>query len=393
MRVPIAHIREWIVGRHPDQQLRASQTFLVLMMQVVFAGVQHAEVMLGLIDFSVSWPLTVFGVGSAAFFYVFVRSGLNLRFKRGRSLPLSQTFCALLCLSWSYGITGPARGAILLIIASVIMFGMFSLSATQLKQLTALTLSMLGAVMVLACWRDAGRYDPRVEAVHFLFATAVLSMVAILAARIGGLKRSLQDQKKELGTALERIQLLATRDDLTGLLNRRAVLDRLGLELRDRDLNRPRLSVALIDLDHFKRVNDGLGHAAGDAVLRRFAEIGSLEVRGSDVLARWGGEEFLLMMPSSSAQSAMQVLNRIRCRLLDTSLDDIQPGLRITFSAGVAECSDRADIERAVERADMAMYDAKSAGRDRTHLANNTAPLGVGTECDGFAALPIKTHL
>jgi diguanylate cyclase (GGDEF)-like protein len=142
------------------------------------------------------------------------------------------------------------------------------------------------------------------------------------------------------------------------------VLERLHLELRER-ARQPRLAVALIDLDHFKRINDSFGHAAGDTVLRRFAEIARAEVREEDVVARWGGEEFLLMMSGADTDQVLRSLERIRARLHATPIDEVERGLVVTFSAGVAACDDDADLERAIERADGAMYRAKQTGRDR----------------------------
>jgi diguanylate cyclase (GGDEF)-like protein len=164
--------------------------------------------------------------------------------------------------------------------------------------------------------------------------------------------------------ALARIQALATFDDLTGLLNRRAILERLQNELRRREPRGP-MALALIDLDHFKRVNDSHGHAAGDTVLRRFAEIAGAVIRSEDVLGRWGGEEFLLMMPNTTAQQGTICLQRIRNRLRATTIDEVRQGLVIAFSAGIADCRGEEDLDPAIERADRLMYQAKEQGRDR----------------------------
>jgi diguanylate cyclase (GGDEF)-like protein len=223
--------------------------------------------------------------------------------------------------------------------------------------------------MVWKAVTDPLHYDPRVEGMHLCFAGVVMGAVAMLSIRLGKLRTRLEAQRSELTQALQRIQALATRDDLTGLLNRRAVLERLHIELRERDRALPRLCVALIDLDHFKRINDSFGHAAGDQVLRRFAELARAELRGGDVIARWGGEEFLVMMPGADVEQGLRGLDRIRQRLRGSPLDEIEPALTISFSAGLSLCSEEADLERAIERADAAMYRAKQAGRDRVLAA------------------------
>ena len=373
-----ATIRERLLGADRRQRLRASQALLVLAIYLVFAGVQHLEVLLGLIDEAQSWMLTAWGVGGGLLFFAAIRGGLNLRLRKGRSLAIPQALWSMVAISWSYAITGPARGGVILIMMLVVLFGMFDLTPLKARAMAAIAFTMIGSVMVWKACTDPARYDPRVEGLHLVFSGIVLAGASVLAVRIGRLRAHLQAQRSELASALERIQSLATHDELTGLLNRRAVLERLQVELRERDRAPPRLAVALIDLDHFKRVNDEHGHAAGDAVLRRFAEVARDEVRSGDLLARWGGEEFLLMMPGADAAQGLRGLARIRERLRATPMDGIAGGRVVTFSAGVAECVGVADIEPAIERADALMYRAKQAGRDRA--------FGPAADCATLAA-------
>ena len=152
-------------------------------------------------------------------------------------------------------------------------------------------------------------------------------------------------------------------------MNRRGVLERLQRQLGKHDDASPPLCVALIDLDHFKRVNDSFGHAAGDQVLRHFADLARSELRAGDVIARWGGEEFLVMMPGADIAQGLRGLDRIRAGLRGSPLDAIEPGLVISFSAGIALCGNEAGLERAIESADAAMYRAKETGRDRALAA------------------------
>jgi len=219
--------------------------------------------------------------------------------------------------------------------------------------------------MAYKAYADPTRYEPRVEIVHATFAAIV--MVA-LAVRVGRMRAGLQRQRAELAQALERIQMLATRDELTGLTNRRAAMERMHAELAVRHRPEPGMALTLIDLDHFKNTNDTLGHATGDAVLRRFAECATSVVRAGDFLARWGGEEFLLVMPATTPEEGLDVLARLRERLVHESSNADTSAPKVTFSAGVTRCADLQDLGQAIARADEAMYCARRSGRDRALL-------------------------
>jgi diguanylate cyclase (GGDEF)-like protein len=354
-----------LLGTNPRQLMRVSQALLVLAVYVVFAGVQHLEVLLGLMDASRSWLLTAWNLSGGIGFYACIRSGLNLRLKTGRSLALPQSMWAMVGIAWSYGITGPARGAVILIMILVVIFTMFELTPLKARAVAAAAFVMLGTVMVWKAWTDPAHYDPRVEGMHLLFSGIVLAASSVLAVRIGKLRARLQEQRAELADALEHIRALATHDELTGLANRRAAIERMQDELAVRGRPEPLMSLALMDIDNFKLINDGHGHGAGDAVLRRFGECALQEVRPGDMLARWGGEEFLLVMPATAPLDAMAAMERVRQALQRVTFDDIAPGLLVSFSAGVSECAGESDLEAAIARADAAMYEAKRTGRDR----------------------------
>ena len=361
-----------LLGDDTRQRLRVSQALLVLIVYLVFAVVQHAEVVLGMIDAQQSWALTAWNLIGGFGFYLCLRSGLNLRWKSGRSLAMPQSAWALVGIVWSYAITGAARGAVILIMILVVVFTMFELTPRRARAVAGAAFAMLALTMVFKSWTDPVRYDPRVETMHGLFAGIVLMASYVLAVRNGRLRSrlveqrtSLERQSAALAEALGRIRTLATHDELTGLPNRRAALEHMQRELAVRVRPEPGMTVALIDIDHFKRINDTHGHAGGDTVLRRFSEEAQSALRGGDVLARWGGEEFLLVMPATGVDQALAALARIRAAILQLTFDEVEPGMKLTFSAGASECHGAHDLEAAVARADAVMYRAKRAGRDR----------------------------
>jgi diguanylate cyclase len=159
---------------------------------------------------------------------------------------------------------------------------------------------------------------------------------------------------------------LASRDELTGLYNRRHMSELLAQQRLACQRGGEGFAVALVDLDHFKRINDTHGHAAGDSVLRAFAEQARAATRGTDTVGRWGGEEFLVIYPRSTAHEAAQAAARLREHVAAAvvTTPDGQP-LTFTVSIGITEHVPPESIEVLVERADRAMYQAKSQGRDR----------------------------
>ncbi|WP_158704654.1 diguanylate cyclase [Ectopseudomonas mendocina] len=154
---------------------------------------------------------------------------------------------------------------------------------------------------------------------------------------------------------------LATTDPLTQALNRRAFEERAGQALQRSQRQDLPLCLAMLDLDHFKQVNDRHGHTTGDAVLREFSLLCRHQARATDLFARVGGEEFILLLPDSDLDAAAQGLERLRTNLAESNLQ----GLRISVSIGLAEWRPDETLEQLQQRADTALYAAKVAGRDR----------------------------
>ncbi|HST41783.1 MAG TPA: GGDEF domain-containing protein [Conexibacter sp.] len=190
-------------------------------------------------------------------------------------------------------------------------------------------------------------------------------VVRLLVARNERLMRTLEDQ--------------ARVDPLTGLLNRRGFEERVELERRRAQREQSSLAVATFDVDHFKAVNDAHGHDTGDRVLAWIARVLTEHVRGIDVAARLGGEEFVVLLPRTDAVGALALGERVRAALAaETPLygpdraGDVQP-LRVTLSGGIAAAVAPADVQALLDAADRALYAAKRAGRDRVLLSGELA--------------------
>ncbi len=189
-------------------------------------------------------------------------------------------------------------------------------------------------------------------------------VVAVLFAGVLGVGYRMRTlSARSLAAAKTRVEELARTDVLTGLHNRRFATERLHDEgLRTRR-GQSRFAVVLADLDEFKRINDAFGHACGDEVLARFAQILQSTVRSLDVAARWGGEEFLLILPGTDRNGAVTAAEKIRARLEDWGFGWNGEPVTLTATFGVAECTD-GDVASCLRAADAALYEGKRAGRN-----------------------------
>jgi two-component system cell cycle response regulator len=188
-------------------------------------------------------------------------------------------------------------------------------------------------------------------------------LLSLVAAELGG--------PLQMAALYEDARRLATTDTLTGLLNRRAFLDAIERERARSDRHAFPLSLLLLDVDHFKRINDNRGHAAGDAVLQGVARVLVAVARKSDFVARWGGEEFVVGLPQTSDAGARVAAERVR-RAVAAELHAVPDGgepVQVTVSVGVASATAPWSMDQLVNAADAAMYAAKVRGRDRIEVA------------------------
>ena len=163
----------------------------------------------------------------------------------------------------------------------------------------------------------------------------------------------------------------ALTDELTKLPNRRALAQRFLQEMQRARRHRKAIAFLMIDLDHFKLVNDTYGHLNGDAVLAELASIISTGARESDVCARYGGEEFAMILHETTEPGARTLAERIRAKVAAASFPG---GLKLTISIGVAATDEPALFTTLIERADQALYAAKQSGRNQVRVADMKAP-------------------
>jgi diguanylate cyclase (GGDEF)-like protein len=309
--------------------------------------------------------VVLIGLGT---FHAAMRSGWSGRLA-DPSLSQPQIVFSTFAVMSGYAVVGEARSSVLFPLIVILAFGAFSVPWRRMAVFTLFMLLSLACTMLAMHAMAPGRFSTAIDLSNFLICAFVLPVTSTVAVLLGRMRERLQQQRAELRVALARIQDLATRDDLTGLANRRCAQERLELEGQRQARGGPPFAIALIDLDHFKALNDGHGHAGGDAVLRRFAEEALRCAREIDLVARWGGEEFLLVMPHTGETAAMAAVERLRLHIEQACTHYGGATLAVTFSAGVAEHCPAQSIAQSLLRADRALYRAKAEGRNRIALA------------------------
>lgn len=177
----------------------------------------------------------------------------------------------------------------------------------------------------------------------------------------------LQESRDAANRSAAAAMLLASTDVLTGLANRRRIIEYLDVTLANSETGKRALLVILFDIDHFKAVNDRYGHDIGDDVLKRVASSANEWLRNTDLIGRYGGEEFVIILPGTDHEVSLQIAERVRASI-EASRDDQQP--KVTVSLGIASTRDGDTCDVILKRADIALYEAKGAGRNRLRLAS-----------------------
>lgn len=362
-----AEVLSLLLSDDPKQRLRILRSFIAAFVYAVGWWVG---------EFALSqWHVSVAGVrvyqwtslGAVLAFYAVIRTGWNLRLS-DPSMSAPQIMVAQTLAALAYVIVTPARGGMLMLQVMVIFFAMFKSRWLGQILLTAYGMVLMAAVMLVMSALRPDVFDPSVELVHFAVLAAVLPSVAILGAQLTSMRHKLKTQKWELQQALAHNTQLANHDALTGLCNRRYMEECMQRQQKLHQRTGHIATLALLDLDHFKQINDAHGHRVGDDVLCVFARHLRFALRETDLMSRWGGEEFLLMLPDTQPEEAEAVLGRIRDALARLPSPSGTHDLLIRFSAGVTALASYEPLVGALDRADRALYRAKDLGRNQSVL-------------------------
>ncbi|WP_372867209.1 diguanylate cyclase domain-containing protein [Pseudomonas sp.] len=299
-------------------------------------------------------------------------SGLNLRV-RDPSLTEAQVLVALFWLTVLLGMFANGRGALLVIYVLILLFGVFQLPPRVFARCAVIAFFGFAVLNLY----EAYLYqldDARLAILQVSVLGGVMLWLSLFASYVQAMRQrmrqrrfALQAHQDTLRGMMRQLEDLVATDELTGLFNRRHFLRFANAELTNLRAGSQH-GLALIDLDHFKRVNDAHGHAAGDRVLQTFATVAQSCLRDGDIIARYGGEEFVLLLPNTQADQFTACCERLR-----EAFNQAEPlGIKVdtlSLSIGMTLLTMHDDLDEALQRADQALYRAKRSGRNRCAAA------------------------
>lgn len=364
----MSRLLDALLTTDPVQRLRLAQAGSALVLLAVGVLGMHYFVWVGLAP---ALPVLLWSLAALlgmVVFFVLIRSGWSRRF-RDPSLTVAQMLYALACSAVGYALLGASRGAVFPVVMVVLMLGMFVASPAQMRAVSALAVLLFGATMALMATRQPQAYPWAVEVGHFLLVAVMAPAVSVLAGRLSHIRQRSRLQRAELAQALSRLREHTTRDELTGLINRRHMQTVMAQEHQRCIRSGQSFCLAVLDVDRFKPVNEAHGYAVGDAVLRAVAQEALRHVRASDVLARWGGEEFVLMLSDTRAALVRGGLERLHQKVAALRILNGQAAVSVTLSGGLAEHRPGESVAQTLDRAEQALKDAKAQGHNRVVVA------------------------
>ena len=362
-------ILHWVIPDDDPYQAHRMRRYLIAggtSFLVLF--IFYLYYLVGMMERDAIINLAIATVAGNAIFYTSFRTGLNLRVP-DPSLTLWMILCSTFVLLYAISAARDGRASLLLVYLVPFVFGLFRLSVVEMLAIAALFLTGYGWILSLE-WLRLDKQDAvQLQVIQWVVPAFVMCWFAVFAGYVGSLRKSVADSNAKLEGALAQLQSLVSRDDLTGLYNRRHITDLLDQERSRADRGGLPFCVFMMDLDHFKQVNDTYGHAVGDEVLKTFSDSVSQILRPTDFLARYGGEEFLLVSTQTALDGAQRLAERLRIMIAAVPFPSLPRDTQVTVSVGIAQYRPGEAIQSTLLRADAALYAAKQNGRNRVEIA------------------------
>jgi diguanylate cyclase len=331
---------------------------------LIDAGIFALYALAGTTTFATSIAYGLCGVTVTLAFLLLSETGINDRFS-DHYLTLPQNFCSSSVMLAGLYFAPEVGFTFCCIFFIIFSFATLRTSARQAGIVwTAATFGLVAVFLFSDKPIDMPTDTWAERVVTLLFLILTLGRCIAMGLFAISMREALYKSGKQLKAAYERIEELAQLDELTGALNRRFVMKELDEELLRAQRSNQHCSVALIDLDWFKKINDTFGHPAGDEALRTFAITIFANIRGIDKFGRYGGEEFLLVLPDTPQGTAVRTIDRLREIIASLDWAAISPNMTVTMSAGITCIRANDTTDTILSRADRALYRAKENGRN-----------------------------
>lgn len=298
-------------------------------------------------------------------FYGLFKSGINTRF-REPSLMLPQLLVSVLIMLVFAYLERATQIALVPFILIAFSLGIFRLSTGSLVLLSTGCLAAYLGVILLRAHTEGYDYGFRSDLVQWFVLALTLPGMILVGKQIQNLRQLLRATRYQL----EHYEEKSVRDELTGLYNRRQIQTELEQAKLQADTLSVPFSICLIDIDKFKEINDNNGHLAGDTILKEFAKVARDSIRDTDVLGRYGGDEFLQILPDTDVKGAVMHAERLRVYAHFLDFQKVLEQRHISLSIGVAQYRPGEKITDLISRADSALYQAKQLGRNRVEWIN-----------------------
>ncbi|MBS0014419.1 MAG: GGDEF domain-containing protein [Desulfobacterales bacterium] len=301
-----------------------------------------------------------------------IQKNINLKFRDPSLTALHITVSCLPALYVMYFLEhGHARAIFMLVLLLAVLYGILELD-TRGFLMACLWILSLYVLLIMVLWAKKPEVlDPSLEWIQIITFALVLFSMSVIGGYISSLREKLRSRNQELRSAIEKIDKLVNIDSLTGVSNRRRLFEVLTQETNRCSRGETPFSICLLDIDHFKQVNDAYGHLAGDEILCTIAGSISQDIRNIDAFGRYGGEEFLLILAQTPLCGAVVKAEKVRSQVAGLRFTEISKEIVVTVSIGAAQYRPAEDIDTTLLRADQALYAAKENGRNRVETEKN----------------------
>ena len=342
------------------QRIRMRRFGFASMFSILFVGVLAVFYAQAKVDRTTLVHAAVFVIASIVVFFVIFRTGINLR-SADPSLTGWQFVAAVATMLYVVYHAPDTRLVFNAFFFVAVMFGMLRRDSGKIAIFGFVSIVLFGLLTALRYENKGDGEVLRLDLLQCVVMAVTLPWILFLGGHLQRLQRGLAEVRIKLGDIEEE----ARRDELTGVYNRRALVAAMHEAKQQSDATGEPFSICMIDLDLFKRYNDEFDHATGDQVLRTFAQAVQSGLRTMDFFGRYGGEEFIQILPRTALPGAIADAERLRARIGTLELPVSSSAGPLTVSIGVAQYAPNEAIEQTLARADSALYKAKRLGRDR----------------------------